>query len=234
MAKVREAIEARQARIRTHEDYIKDVVGYAINRVRKDSRFERLARAKVVYGVGEGGARGVTRYGSWTNGQVDDLIEVCASCEEGVAQLFGTSVHEAAHVLAGYGAGHGSEWKAAARLLGLSDPEAAGQVYSEESFDDDARATFKKLAAPADGTPSLITRRGLPYTPRPCSAARGVRGGKSQGPGSGSRLRLWECECSPKPVKVRVASDDFKAHCDTCGKAFHQAAKVEAPAEPAK
>jgi hypothetical protein len=28
-----------------------------------------------------------------------------------------------------------------------------------------------------------------------------------------------------KPVRVRVASDDFRAHCDVCGEAFHQAAR---------
>jgi hypothetical protein len=49
----------------------------------------------------------------------------------------------------------------------------------------------------------------------------GTKGGKSRGKGSGSRLRLWQCECE-RPVKVRVASDDFRAHCDECGAAFKQ------------
>lgn len=38
-------------------------------------------------------------------------------------------------------------------------------------------------------------------------------------PGPGSRMRLWICSCE-KPVKVRVARDDFRAHCDVCGAAF--------------
>jgi len=40
--------------------------------------------------------------------------------------------------------------------------------------------------------------------------------------GSGSRLRLWVCDCA-KPVKVRVSSDDFRAHCDLCNAAFKRA-----------
>ena len=31
------------------------------------------------------------------------------------------------------------------------------------------------------------------------------------------RLRLYECSC---PVKVRVASDEFQAHCDMCEGSF--------------
>jgi hypothetical protein len=52
----------------------------------------------------------------------------------------------------------------------------------------------------------------------------GVRGGKSRGAGSGSRLRLWTCDCQ-KPVKVRVASDNFRATCDLCGHPF----RLDAP-----
>ena len=33
-------------------------------------------------------------------------------------------------------------------------------------------------------------------------------------------MRLWECGCQPKPVKVRVASDNIHATCNTCGTAF--------------
>jgi len=47
-----------------------------------------------------------------------------------------------------------------------------------------------------------------------------VRGSKSRGAGSGSRLRLWICDCQ-KPVKVRVASDDFRATCGLCAQPFH-------------
>lgn len=51
-----------------------------------------------------------------------------------------------------------------------------------------------------------------------CRAGRGVKGGKSTGPGSG-RYRLWQCECTP-PIKARVASDDFDATCNKCSKVF--------------
>ncbi len=80
MGELRQAVEAKQgdsrdelARQRTHEDYVKDVVAYAIKRAKSDARVERLRRAKVVYGVGDGMARGVTRYGAWKNGDLDDM-----------------------------------------------------------------------------------------------------------------------------------------------------------------
>lgn len=63
---------------------------------------------------------------------------------------------------------------------------------------------------------------------RPCPLGIGTRGGKSRGAGSGSRLRLWVCGCD-EPVKVRVASDDFRATCERCASSFTRAvAAVEA------
>ncbi len=65
---------------------------------------------------------------------------------------------------------------------------------------------------------------GLPVAPtlRPCPLGTGTRGGRSRGAGSGSRLRLWVCACTPA-IRVRVASDDFRAQCLTCGTAFKRA-----------
>jgi hypothetical protein len=63
--------------------------------------------------------------------------------------------------------------------------------------------------------------------PQACPLGIGTRGGRSRGAGSGSRLRLWMCDCG---VKVRVASDDFRAECQRCGSAFTRAIPTGTPA----
>ncbi|MGH7341870.1 MAG: hypothetical protein ACREKH_15375 [Candidatus Rokuibacteriota bacterium] len=184
----------------------------------------QLHHAKLVYGVGNGAYRGITCYQAWRNGVgTVDVIEIAATGEESWIQLAGTTIHELAHVLAGHGAGHGSEWKDLAVQLGFTKrPEAAGQVYRLAMIRPALRHAIARLAAElADGSPAFLLAPSpvAMRVPRPCSQGTGTRGGKSRGKGSGSRMRLWECQC-PKPVKVRVASDDFAAHCDQCGSAF--------------
>jgi hypothetical protein len=44
-----------------------------------------------------------------------DVIEIAATAQESWVQLAGTVVHELGHVLAGWNAGHGKDWKAAAQ-----------------------------------------------------------------------------------------------------------------------
>jgi hypothetical protein len=184
----------------------------------------RLHHAKLLYGIGDGTYRGVCHYDAWENGVGKvDVIEVAASAQESFVQLAGTTLHELAHVLAGWGSGHGSAWKDAAVALGfVVKPEAAGQVYRLAMFASRLRHRVYVLAAEiGDGSPAFMRGgSGLHVVvPKPCSAGVGTRGGTSRGKGSGSRLRLWECGCE-RPVKVRVASDDFRAHCDECGTAF--------------
>lgn len=225
----------------THELFIQGVREIAIAHARAEGivteeLLTRLAHAKLLYGIGTAGIRGVCHYGAWQNGigQVD-VVEIAAMTQESWIQLAGTTVHELAHVLAGLGSGHNNEWKDAAVALGFRlRPAAAGQVYRLAMFGPEMRHAIYALAEKiADGAPAfrtyglaaLIGGFGLPagaFTIRPCGAGVGTRGGKSRGAGSGSRQRLWECGC-PKPVKVRVASDTFAAHCDTCGEAFHRA-----------
>lgn len=191
---------------------------------------EKLRHVKLVYGVGgRAGVRGTTFYEAWANGQgVVDAVEICALGEESWVQLAGTTIHELGHVLAGHGAGHGKEWKTASHGLGFTKlPAAAGQFYWLSLIRPSIRHKVYELAkSMSDGSPAFFTSGLLgllqPTAPRPCSAGRGTRGGKSRGKGSGSRLRLWECQCSPKPVKVRVASDDFQATCDVCGSKFER------------
>ena len=217
---------------RTHEEYLhrtrEAVIARAIelDTVTADEA-AKLEHAKLVYGVGNGSYRGVCHYDAWENGVGRvDVVEIAATAEESWVQLAGTTIHELGHVLAGWGSGHGSAWKAAARKLGLRAVEAAGQQYHLAAIDPKVREQVYALANDlGDGKPEFRTYGlgvgTLRVTVRPCSAGIGTRGGKSRGKGSGSRLRLYECECE-RPVKVRVASDDFAATCDRCGKAFHK------------
>jgi hypothetical protein len=210
----------------THETFVSAVRNLAATRIGDEAKRAQILAAKLVYGVGSGtGARGVTYYSAWQNGEPlpVDVIEVCATGEESNTQLIGTTIHETGHVLAGYGSGHGPAWKVACAALGLTTAEAGGQAYQQTDFDSILWAAAQALKVPVDGKP-VFRGAGMvvglvPRKPRPCSMGIGTRGGKSRGAGSGSRLRLFECKC-PKPVKVRVASDTFAAHCDVCSEAF--------------
>ena len=238
--------QSRQAT--THELYLHAVRDVVVTRAieRKAitaDQADRLARTKLLYGIGDGTYRGVTVYGAWHNGNPGnadggdeglagraDIVEVAATGQESWVQLAGTVIHELAHVLAGHAAGHSTAWKDTAVALGFTmRPAAAGQVYHLAMIEPairhavhalaqrigDGRPEFRTFAIPAASTTAV--------TPRPCSAGIGTKGGTSRGKGSGSRMRLWQCACTPKPVKVRVASADFRATCDHCGAAFTRA-----------
>lgn len=208
----------------THEEYVRAIRQAALNRLTDDGARARLSQAKLTYGAGERGTRGVTYFSAWKNGEPHhhDFIEICAMGESSPIQLAGTTIHELAHSLAGSSAGHGRDWKAAAALLGLIHCEAAGQSYAREHFAPEILAVIDSLPHPTDGTPVFSDGAmfgGLPTVAKfkPCPLGIGTRGGTSRGKGSGSRLRLYQCDCG---VKVRVARDDFRAHCDDCGTAF--------------
>jgi len=211
--------------VQTHEAYIQAVAALATARLSPADR-DALSNVKLVYGAGaKTGARGVTYYDRW-RGQLGDgpLCEVCAMGQSGPLQLAGTTIHELGHALAGPGTGHGKQWRAACARLGLVGAQAVGQTYDLTSFAGDLAAAIETLPQPADGSPVTIFGDGAGGDGaklKTCQAGVGARGGTSRGTGSGSRLRLWICDCE-KPVKVRVASDDFEAHCDHCGEAFHQ------------
>lgn len=210
----------------THEAYISQIRELAIDKVEDPAMRIRLQAAKLVYGSGMAGTRGVTFYAAWQKGEAADFVEVCATGEESDVQLAGTTVHELAHVLAGPGSGHGPKWKAACKVLGLVVAEAAGQAYAPEHFAPALWAAVQQLPVPTDGGPVFQVGQRLPgmgvVKPRPCPMGIGSRGGTSRGTGSGSRLRLWVCQCAA-PVKVRVASDDFLATCQRCASAFTRA-----------
>jgi len=215
----------------THEEFCQAVRSIAVGRIQEDEiTANLLLGAKLTYGAGSGAYRGICHYNAWhAKGQATAFIEIAATGEESAVQLAGTTIHETAHVLAGNTAGHGTDWKAACARLGLNGAMASGQEYAPGQFAPDIWPSIAALGEPGDGKPDFWGRGAVVVgghgrahgNPGACPAGRGVRGGKSQGPGSG-RLRLWECQGSEghRPVKVRVASDEFRATCDVCSTPF--------------
>lgn len=179
----------------THESYLHRVVALAKARASEADR-QAIEGIKLVYGTGPAGTRGVTYYQRWQNGHPEPvpLVEICAGAESWV-QLAGTVLHELGHVVAGWGTGHGPEWRAACERLGLRRARAAGHRYLLAGFDPEVRLALATGPRPSDGAPlPVLTRgRGAP-NPKPCGAGYGIRGGKSRGPGSGSRL--VKCVCT--------------------------------------
>lgn len=209
----------------THEAYVHSVAKIASARLDQAER-ERIEAVKLVYGAGQAGLRGVTYFDSWKNGHptANPFVEVCAFGQESHVQLAGTTIHELGHVLAGWQAAHGGDWKAACERLGLRRCKAAGTLYSMAMFAPDIRFAIASLPVPDEGAPcrNLTAPGGFPagFVLKPCGAGIGTKGGKSRGKGSGSRLRLWECGCEP-PVKVRIGRDVFNAQCLDCDSPFH-------------
>jgi len=191
----------------THEQYLQATRDAVIHRAADrgtidEDEAQRLEHAKLVYGIGNGSYRGVCHYQAWENGVGRvDVVEIAATAEESWVQLAGTTIHELGHVLAGWGAGHGKEWKAAAERLGLRRAEAAGQRYLLAGMDPVVRWQAAEAAERlGDGSPEFRTYGlgvgTLRTMPRPCSAGQGTRGGTSRGKGSGSRLLKVQCgEC---------------------------------------
>jgi hypothetical protein len=216
----------------THEQWLHEVRKIALfdgqkNRGLPAREAERLASLKLLYGLGASGrgiTRGYTVFKAWDNGTDGECaMQVCAAGESSVLQVACTTLHELGHAMAGHQAGHGPEWKAACKLIGLRRAKAAGQKYYWADLEPGIRQHLTRLAV-TDGAPAFLGKLGtvaqFKQSGGGCKAGHGTRGGQSRGKGSGSRLRLWECECAPKPIKVRVSSDNFQAHCDRCGAAF--------------
>lgn len=209
----------------THEQFVHAVRTVVAPRVLDRETREHLLAAKLVYGGGPAGVRGICYYGAWENGQSHDFLEIAALGEESYVQLAGTTIHELAHSLAGHGCGHGPEWKKACAALGLQVAQAGGQAYSPAHFDPAVWAVIESLPHPSDGRPQFARRGGAPAKPRPCPLGIGTRGGRSRGAGSGSRLRLWVCGCPEGTPgrKVRVACDTWDATCNRCGTTYAKA-----------
>lgn len=203
------------------ENFILSIAHLAKSRL-SDGEQAKLEDIKIAYGSGPSGTRGVTFFERWKgkNAQAAPFVEICAFGQESHLQVAGTTIHELAHALAGFEAGHGPEWKAACARLGLRRVKAAGTRYCLAMFEPDLRHAIARLDKPQDGEPIPPAFSGS-VKPKPCHTVIGVRGGKSRGKGSGSRLRLFVCDCEP-PVKARVARDTFLAQCLCCNANFRR------------
>src|SRR5437016_13823745 len=91
----------------THEQFCHDVRAAAVAWASArgsitEAEAARLMAAKLVYGVGSGGYRGVCHYRAWANGHGPvEVVEVAASGEESLVQVAGTTPHELGHTLPG-------------------------------------------------------------------------------------------------------------------------------------
>mgnify|MGYP003386783188 CR=1 FL=1 len=104
--------------MQTHENYIQQIAHFAIARL-DAATAEPVKQAKIIYGRGQKGLRGVTCYSEWHRDGTVPLVEICAAGESDPLQLAGTTIHELGHVLAGWGAGHSKQWHSASAQLGL-------------------------------------------------------------------------------------------------------------------
>lgn len=222
----------------SHEEYIHAIRNIVVKFQPDAAIRERLLGVKLVYGIGAGHYRGICYYGAWQNGKTTDFLEIAATGEESPTQLAGTTIHELGHVIAGNGAGHGKDWKAACLSLGLTAIQAGGQNYMPEHFAPHIWEDIAKLA-PSDGTP-IFGKVGAgfiglrPAVLKPCPLGIGTRGGKSRGVGSGSRMRKFICACinaqTGKPIPTRRACDIWDATCNQCGQKLTRADDTEASA----
>jgi predicted SprT family Zn-dependent metalloprotease len=218
----------------THESHLHLVRDVLAARLNAGERAKAL-NAELFYGAGRPNAFGACFYDRWNREQTQDVIEIAAFNEVSLEQLWETLAHELAHTVAGHDAGHGPEWKAVAKRLGLRSPKAAGRACSQQ-LDPEVINVLRQIPVPQDGKPVTASASVVKTVSTPgstCPAGIGTQDGKSRGPGSGSRLRLFMCECSDPPVRARVASDKFNATCDTCGSKFQRVtAKERRPRRP--
>ncbi len=207
----------------THETFIARVAALACSRL-NDADRALCTGVKLTYGAGPNGVRGITYYNRWTRaGDTQSpvpFVAICATCQEDIWQVAGTTLHELGHVLAGWSAGHGPLWHAACAKLGLRRVLAAGTQYKLAMFDPSLRDQLARLTLPTDGAPVKALTGPLtgPLGPvlRPCPAGRGTRGGKSY---SATRMHKFTCTGCQPPMIVRCARD-LHATCTDCNTPF--------------
>lgn len=199
-----------------HERFLHAITTIVAERLTEEER-EKLSHTKLLYGVGTGTAYGVTYFNRWENGRRGELIEICASAETGPIQLAETLVHELGHVVAGYEAAHGREWKLACERLGLRLAKAVGATATLAIFTPDVREKLAAIPTPGDGTPlGRVNVEIRPRKPGRCTTTIGVKGGTSRGKGSGSRLLKVECNscgCNVRMTRKWIDSSGLP----TCG-----------------
>lgn len=227
----------------THEQYVASMVNVLLKQpgVTAEDR-KAIELAKITYGGGEMGVRGITWFDKWQHGTgakapKGHFVGINATWQKTVIELAETVAHELGHVTAGKGTGHGPEWSAACARLGFVHARATddGKPLDWSWFTPECAKALKALPLPTDGSPLAPAEGGLgPWgkpilkpVARPCGAGWGVRGGKSRGTGSKSRLLLWECKCEvnlsgkPGPIKLRCASTELDVTCNKCKRKFH-------------
>lgn len=118
---------------------------------------------------------------------------VCPTLGDAV-KVLDVLLHEIIHATVGTKHGHKGEFVTMAKACGLVKPWTATTPC------EDLKARLNTLAEKLGPYPHAVL----------------VPGEKVK---KGSRLRLWECECG---VKVRVASDDFRATCGLCEGEFER------------
>jgi hypothetical protein len=165
-------------RVVTHEAWINAVARLAAARL-APADAAKLATLKLAYGSGLSGTYGVTYYNRWDkpDGKAP-FVELSAFHQVSLAQLATTTLHELAHVLAGHGAAHGPEWKAAAARLGQRHARATGHRGAWCNIEPDLRFAILALPAPSEGAPvaTLWGRgdgTGPVRAPKPCGGGRG-------------------------------------------------------------
>lgn len=114
----------------------------------------------------------------------------------GDLEVLATLAHEMAHASLPFKVGHRAQFKRLAYRMGLEGPATA--THAGDKFKAWVNAVRAALPEYPGGVSLDLFKR------------------KKQA----SRLRLWVCACEPKPVKVRVASDEFKATCGVCEEDF--------------
>jgi hypothetical protein len=210
--------EDLEAMFLSHKGYLLLSKQAIIALARLDAEEARiLAATELLFGAGDSRVYGMCLWDKWERDGLQHVIQVSAFGNNSRVEMWITIVHELGYVLT-RGDGHGSRWRAAAKRLGLVNPRATG-AGSIEDLDPNLVAVLGRIPLPNDGRPVADDLGGFGVKKTTCKAGVGSCGGRSQGPGSG-RMRLWLCECLPKPVRVRVASDDFRARCLTCGALF--------------
>jgi len=238
----------------THEQYVQAIYRLALKAKLTQQQKSVLRQVKITYGDRRPGVYGTTHFGQWhptaccggkrkPKGHAHPLVTIAAMPGETSLELCNTVVHELGHVLAGIGKGHGPEWVAACKALGLANAKAMGAADGWSDFSPALRKGLRGLGLPTDGAPIAVklalNDSGVPELvpadpgPRPvrtCGAGIGTKGGKSRGAGAGSRYLLWECQCE-QPTKLRTTRKDLRVRCLDCKRNF---ALVESSIPPAQ
>jgi len=234
---------SRPPAIRTHEWYLGALTA-ALAKSPDLTAADRkaIASARVTYGWGERGTRGIAVKGYWQGAKGDrgHLVGINCGWQRSVLELVETLAHELGHVIDNLENGHGAGWRRCCERLGFPGARAVDTqgdgALSWEWFTPAMAKRLKAVPLPNDGSPLDPSKRPLdpatgkptpvwstdgpsaiPDKPRPCGAGWGRSGGKSRGKGAGSRYLKWTCGGG---CIVRHAGTELDATCNKHGGPF--------------